>query len=255
MTDPAVAAAARAAAHPIQRIGSVWMLHPEQFEASTKAGYEHPYAGYLAGRAGLLGDTSATVVDAVLGILGPGLAAKFWPMAVRPHGARGGAELYFAQAADWGRSRFADAPGTARFVELGEKVLAAAPTTGLPLFAVQVTLPRASDAPGRALQVAVLLRELRFGLHLAAMTAVGLPMLEAHLLNQGAEYARMLGWSEPFPPADGYQERKRAAEDLTDAREAEIWAKALPVAEAEELAALATALYEPLRTEDPLLSP
>jgi hypothetical protein len=255
MTDPTLAAATRAAAHPIQRLGATWMLHPEQFEASLEAGYEHPFAGYFAGRGGLLGDADAAVVDAVLGIFGPGVTDTFWPMGVPVHGTRGGAELYFRQAAEWGRTRLAGVVGLGRFIALGEKVIDAAPKLGLPLFAAQSGLPRVDDEPGRAMQVAVLLRELRFGIHLAAMTAAGMPMLEAHLLNQGEEYAAMLGFPGPYPDTEAFKGRAAAVEEATNVREAEIWALALTAEEAAELSGTAARLYDRIRAEDPAQKP
>lgn len=252
MTDPTLAAAVRAAAYPLQRIGATWMLHPEQFKASLQAGYEHPWAGYYAGRGGLLGDVDAVVVDAVIGIFGPGVTDTYWPMGVRVHGTRGGAELYFRQAAEWGRKRLDGVEGLGRFIALGEKVIAAAPTTGMPLLAAQARLARVEDEPGRAMQVAVLLRELRFGLHSAAMIAAGMPMMEAHLLNQGEDYAAMLGFPGPYPPVDQLKDRKAAVEDATDARETEVWAMALTPAEATELAEVARRLYDRVRDQDPI---
>ena len=182
---------------------------------------------------------------------GPGVTDIFWPMGIGVHGTRGGAELYFRQAAEWGRPRLAGTEGLARFIELGEKVIDAAPTAGLPLFAAQSKLARVEDEPGRAMQVAVLLRELRFGLHSAAMTALGMPMLEAHLLNQGEEYAAMLGFPGPYPPFEHYKDRKAAVEEATDARDAEMWALALTPTEAAELAELSARLYDRVSADDP----
>jgi len=230
------------------------MLHPDQFEASLRAGYEHPFAGYFAGRGGLLGDAEPAVVDAVLGIFGPGVTDLYWPMGAAVHGTRAGAELYFRQAAEWGRKRLEGTDGLARFIELGEKVIDAAPKTFLPLFAAQSRLPRVEDEPGRAMQISVLLRELRFGLHSAAMLAIGMPMEVAHLLNQGEEYAAMLGFPGPYPATEALKDRKAAVEELTDARDAEIWAIALTPSEAAELAELAALLYDRVYEEDPINS-
>ncbi len=251
MTDPRIAGANREAARPIQRVGATWMLHPEQFEASLNAGYEHPFAGYFAGRGGLLGDAPASVVDATLGIFGPGVTDMFWAMGTPVHGTRGGAELYFRQAAEWARPRLAGVEGLDRFIELGEKVIDAAPTLGLPLFAAQRELARVNDDAGRAMQVMVLLRELRFGIHMAALCASGMPIQEAHLLNQGEDYAAMLGFPGPYPPLEQLKDRRAAVEEATDARDAEIWAMALTPDEAVELGELAARIYAPISAEDP----
>ncbi|MBA3745441.1 hypothetical protein [Sporichthya sp.] len=251
MTDPRVLAASRAAAHPIQRAGSTWILHPEQFEASIKAGYEHPFAGYFAGRAGVLGEVEAAAVDAMFGIFGPGVTETFWTMGLPVHGARGGAELYFGQAAEWARPRLSGLDGLDRFIELGEKVIAGAPGCGLPLFVGLAKLPRVDDSPGRAMQVVVLLRELRFGVHLAAMTLSGMPVQEAHLLNQGEEYAAMLGFPGPYPPVEQFKDKRAEVEEVTSARDAEIWGLSLSADEAAELADLAAGIYAAIAAEDP----
>ena len=153
MTDTRVAAATNAAAGPIEAIGATWMLHPEQFEASTQAGYPHPFAGYMAGRAGVLGEVDARIVDSVLAVFHPDVIDAMWSGGLPVHGAKGGSELYFGQAAEWANRHLAGAEGLDRIVELGEKIINAAPTFGLPLFTGWKNLPRTDDTTGRAMQV------------------------------------------------------------------------------------------------------
>ena len=49
----------------------VFMLHPETFAGSIAAGYENPFAGYVAGRGGVLGEATGTTVSAVFAIFEP----------------------------------------------------------------------------------------------------------------------------------------------------------------------------------------
>lgn len=242
MADTRVAAACTAAAGPIENIGATWMLDPAQHEISTNSGYGHPFMGYMAGRAGSLGDVDARIVDAVFGVFAPQVVDMLWEGGKPVHGAKGGAELYFSQAADWGRQKLAGVDGLDRLVELGEKVIDAAPGLGLPLFVGWRGLPRVADTEGRAMQVLLVLRELRGAIHIAAMAAHGLPPVEAHLLNKGPEYAAFFGWPEPWPSTDNMKARKDEVEEVTNNRVAEIVSSVLSAEEAEELAAVATTI-------------
>jgi helix-turn-helix protein len=242
MTDSRIAAATQAAAGPIEAAGASWMLHPEQFEASTQAGYPHPFAGYFAGRGGVLGDVDARTVDAVFGYFAPEVVTQMWTMGVPVHGAQGGAELYFSQCADWGRKHIAGVAGLDRFVTLAEKVVDSAPAFGLPLFAGWRSLPRAEDTTGRAFQLVLIMRELRGGIHSAAVTAAGLTPQEAHLLNKGAEYCAFFGWAEPYPSVEHLKAVREEVEEATNNRVAVIVAGVLSADEAEELAKLADAI-------------
>ncbi len=241
MNEARIAAAASAAGGRIEAIGGTWMLHPEQLEASTQAGYPHPFAGYAAGRGGVLGDVPAGVVDAVFAVFEPTLLAQLWEGGVAVHGARGSAELYYRQCAEWGRAHLADVAGLDRFVELGERVIEAAPTLGLPLFSGWKAMARVSDTPGRAMQVVHVLRELRGGVHLAALAVSGLTPAQAHMLSHGgsAEYCAMFGWPEPYPDVAHLKAVRDELEEQTNTRMAAIVGSALSADEAEELAHLA----------------
>ena len=57
--------ATRAAGGPIEQVVSVFMLHPETFAESVAAGYENPFAGYVAGRGGVLGEATGVAVSSI----------------------------------------------------------------------------------------------------------------------------------------------------------------------------------------------
>jgi hypothetical protein len=242
MTDTRVAAATTAAAGPIENIGATWMLDPEQHEISKQSGYAHEFMGYMAGRAGTLGEVNVEVVQSVLGVFEPGVVDMLWKGGLPVHGAKGGSELYFRQAADWGRKKLEGAEGLDRIIELGEKVIDAAPTQGLPLFVGWKNLPRVDDPAGRAMQVILVLRELRGAIHLAAVAVGGLTPVEAHLLNKGAEYCAFFGWPEPYPSVEHLKGKHDEIEEATNNRVAEIVGSVLTPEEAEELARLTTAI-------------
>ncbi|OBK22880.1 evbL [Mycobacterium asiaticum] len=237
MSD-AMSEAARAAGVPIQQAVAIFMLHPETFAESVGAGYQNPLAGYVAGRGGVLGEANGVTVGSVFVVFEPNALGALWEEGVAVRGAAGAAELYWEQTANFARKHLAGTPGLNRFAELGEKIIAATPAAGLPLYAGWRTMPLADDAPARALQVMFILRELQAGVHFNALANSGIHPVKAHMLNKGREYTTMFGWPEPF--ADGSDKRDRYAEiqDVTNRRMTEIFAAALNIDEADELARL-----------------
>jgi hypothetical protein len=234
MTD-----AVRAAGGPIEAIGRDFMLHAETFGRSEDQGYPHPFAGYFAGRGGVLGDVDWEVVDAVFAVFEPSVTKTFWEQGRPVHGAADGARLYWDNVAQWGRGHLVGAAGLDRIIELGERVIDAAPGAGMPLFCGWRVMPRAADAPARAMQVLFLLRELRGAVHLPALISSGIKPVEAHILNKGTEFAAFCGFAEPFPDCEHLKARKEEVEEITDRRMTEIVGLALSAAEAEDLAELA----------------
>jgi hypothetical protein len=232
--------AACAAGGPIEQVGAIFMLHPQTFAGSVAAGYENPFAGYVLGRGGVLPDPTGDSVASTFLVFEPNLIRTLWDqgIAVRPAGEA--AQLYWHQAADFGRKYLADAEGLGRIAELGEKVIAATPAGGLPLYGGWRAMPLADDASARALQVMFVLRELRGDVHFNELRDSGIQPVEAHMLNKGPEYAAMFGWPEPY--ADGADKKDRYAEvrEATNDRMAEIFSAALTLDEAEELARLTT---------------
>ncbi|MEU0569714.1 hypothetical protein ABZ297_30650 [Nonomuraea sp. NPDC005983] len=105
--------------------------------------------------------------------------------------------------------------------------MTAAPSAGAPLFAGWRAVPLPGDAPGRAIQLMHVVRELRGGLHADAVLAAGLGPLEATLAtdHDGTPFGRATGeliakfftWPEPYPvPEPEVIARRAAAEDATD---------------------------------------
>lgn len=249
MGDQDLADAARAAGDPIQDAVAVFMLHPETFAESIAAGYQNPLAGYVAGRGGVLGDANGVAVSSAFVVFEPTAIGALWKEGVAVRGAAGAAECYWEQTANFGRRHLAGAEGLDRIAVLGEKIIAATPGLGLPLYAGWRTMPLADDAPARALQVMFILRELRAAVHFNALTLSGVSPVEAHMLNKGREYTTMFGWPEPF--ADGADKKDRYAEveEATNRRMAEIFAAALDGEEAAELARLSAAALATLNSD------
>ena len=131
---------------------SIFMLHPETFGGSIAQGYQNPLAGYVAGRAGVLGEATGATVAAVFAIFEPNFLAAMWEEGRAVRGAAGAAEVYWEQVAEFGRRHLAGAEGVARIAQLGEKVIGAASTVGVPMFAGWRAMPLATNttASGRS---------------------------------------------------------------------------------------------------------
>lgn len=243
--------AARASGAPVEQAVALFMLHPETFAESVAAGYENPFAGYVAGRGGVLGEATGVTVSSIFTVFEPNFLRALWEEGVAVHGATGAAELYWAQAAGFARKYLAGAEGLDRIAALGEKIVAATPDAGLPLYAGWRAMPLADDAPARALQVMFILRELRGGVHLNALTISGITPVEAHMLNKGHQYTTMFGWPEPFADGEDKQQRYAEVEQTTNRRMTEVFAATLDRDEAGELARLSAGALASLKASVP----
>jgi len=251
MSNPDLNDVTAAAGAAIEQAVSVFMLHPLTYGQSVAAGYQNPLAGYVAGRGGVLGEVTGATVSAVFAVFEPTGLSAMWEEGVAVRGAAGASEVYWNQAAEFGRAYLTGADGLDRIATLGEKLIAVAPIAASPLFAGWRAMPLADDAPARALQVMFVLRELRAGLHFNALSLSAVTPIEAHMLNKGPRYAAMFGWPKPF--ADGADKKDRYAEieQATNRRMAELIGAALDGDEAAELAELTTAALATLNANVP----
>lgn len=239
--------ATREAGAAIGEAIGIFMLHPQTFAGSAAAGYTNPLAGYVAGRGGVLGEASGATVAAVFAVFEPTMLGALWAEGVAVRGAAGAADVYWEQIAEFGRKYLAGAEGPARIAELGEKIIAATGTPGLPMFAGWRAMPLADDDPARALQVMHVLRELRGDVHFNALSLSGVTPVEAHMIGHDETYTRMFGWPEPFADGAGKKHRYAEVDEATNRRMTEIFEAALSGAEIDELARLTTGALETLK--------
>lgn len=229
----------------------IFMLHPETFAGSVAAGYQNPLAGYIVGRGGVLGEATGTTVGAVFAVFEPAMVTALWEEGLAVRGAAGAAKVYWEQVAEFGRTYLADAEGTARIAQLGEKTIAETAAFGLPMYAGWREMPLASDAPARALQVMFVLRELRGDVHFNVLANSGITPVEAHMLHAGRDYTMMFGWAEPFADGSDKKDRYAEVEEATNRRMTEIFSAALDSDEAEELARLSLGVLQRLKADVP----
>ncbi|MFI5780879.1 hypothetical protein [Nocardia sp. NPDC051570] len=204
----------------IQHIGGSFMFSREAKAFAVSTGVGDFLGPYTRGRGGVLGDVDADVVTAAFGFLAPETVRRAWESVALP--ATDAAAGYLTVVQEFGRRKLGGFEQAARLADLLEAVAVTATVPGVPLFAGWRALPLPADAPARVLQLMHVLRELRGGLHLIAVTAGGLTPVQAVLIsgspfNDGVTQAKLFGWPEPFeeitPEIRGHWEE---AEIVTD---------------------------------------
>ncbi|MFC4373518.1 hypothetical protein ACFO5K_05345 [Nocardia halotolerans] len=233
--------AAAAVKKQVLELGGAFMFSREAKQFGVDVGVPGFHGPYTRGRGGVLGEVDADVVTAAFGFFAPECIRAAWTSVQLP--AAEAATGYLAACHGFGQRTLADFDQADRLSELLHQVVAAAPSTAVPLFAGWRAMPLPSDSRAAVLQLTHVLRELRGGLHLLAVLTQGLTPLQAILIAgspiaDGPTHARRLGWSEPFEEiTDDMRKRWTAAEELTD----ELMAPHFDVlddTEAEELATL-----------------
>lgn len=172
---------------------------------------------YVLGRGGALGDCDGAALAANFGYFNPAVIGGAWDSAKSKCAPRVAGRAHLDCSADYGREKFGAVPGLDAFVAAADAVNAAADPDGLGLYAAMKCEPLASDVPGRAMQLATVLREFRGSAHLAAIRAAGLTSKVAHFIKRPGD-AKMFGWSEDdvAKVTDAQRAQWDKAESLTD---------------------------------------
>lgn len=215
-------AASRRLRVPVYVLGGGFMIGPEMRAEAATVGTRRGSL-YFRGRVGVLGEVTPTTAAGLLAIFPDRLIQDTWTDTVELPTASA-VERYRAANAAWGRAHLAGRPGLG---ETAARMLAVVDTdwTGtLPLVEAWRRVPRPAEPAELAGHAAMLLRELRGGLHFAALAVRGVPVPLATLVDPLGGVPRLLrtGWSQAevdellarFRPehADGWH----AAEEDTD---------------------------------------
>ncbi|MEW2353684.1 hypothetical protein [Spirillospora sp. NPDC029432] len=233
---------AAAAGKPIGRLGGAFMISREAKAFAAEAGLDG-WAPYFRGRFGVLGDVHPDVIASAAGFFPVEAVRAAWDAGAALPAATAAAR-YAAVAHEFGRRKLADFAESERLAELLKRVADGADVAAAPVFAGWRAIDLPEDAAARVIQLAHVVRELRGGLHVAAVLASGLTSLEAvvsgrsDLLPSGEANAEYFGWPRPYPEVtDEIRRRRAAAEELTDELMVPAFA-VLDEAEAAELVAL-----------------
>jgi len=200
----------------VRDLGWAFYFTPETLARAGELGLDG-FRFYFLGRGGVLGDADAAVVASAFGYFEPTLVASMWDSGREVLAPRDAGREFFGCAASFGRAHLGDLPGLDAFCAALGAVDAAADPTGLALYAGASAEPRATDLPGRTMQLVSVLRELRGSAHLVALRSVGLPARVAHAIARPTDQ-EMFGWTADQAPAatDLDRERYVEAEAVTD---------------------------------------
>jgi hypothetical protein len=171
---------------------------------------------YFLGRGGVLGDVEAPVVASAFGYFKPAHVERMWGEARAIAEPRATGRAYLECCAAFGRARLSDLDGLDSFCDAAAVINDAADPAGLALYAGIRAEPLADDPPGRAMQLAAVLRELRGSAHLLAVVASGLEPKEAHFIRRPDMFTQF-GWEADEAPdiSDADRAKLEAAEALT----------------------------------------
>jgi hypothetical protein len=205
------------------------------------------WAYHVSARAGALGDVRPETVAASIGFIAPEAVADAWEAATKATEPMEVATWHLHELCRWGSDRLDGFPRLGRLLDLSRRVVRAADSAALPLFAAWRAMPVADGAPGAQAAVMLhLLHEHRLGVHVVAVRASGLTPLQAIVAGpEGETGAVAFGWQPPYPAAGPIVRRLMWAESIADAMAGQAYAQ-LELDERVELIALLKSLSERL---------
>ncbi|QRP45615.1 hypothetical protein [Amycolatopsis sp. FDAARGOS 1241] len=225
----------------VQSVGGAFMTSPELAEVEAAAGLP-PRTLYVRGRSAVLGDVPPVVAAEAFGIFPKWLFDLALPAASAVLDVPASVRVYVGGLARWSRNHLTDIESPRELADLLLRVTNAADASGLVLFAGWREVPPPAGDVERLGFALMLFRELRGGLHFAALRASGLSVPEAVVVDPEGGHGRLLRTAWPAEDADALiatarpdaARRWQTAETLTDIDE--LFAAALSCAEIDELA-------------------
>lgn len=224
-------------------VGAIHYFDAGVVARSKEAGLDG-FRMYVLGRGGVLGDVESSVVWSAFGYFHPAVVKKMWDTASERMSPRDASRNYLDWAEELGREKFAGVEGLDAFNEAAAALIAAVNPAALALFAGYSAEQPPADAAGAAMFNAIVLRELRGSVHLAAIVSHGLDPVVAHAIRRPND-GKMFGWDELPVPTDADRALLVEIDATTDARMAEHYQR-LSVEQREALAAGTAALVAAL---------
>jgi len=212
----------------INQLGASLFFDPITIAHASANGIDDVFALYAGGRAGVLGDVTATQAAAALGFFPVELVRVIWAHGQAIMQPAQIARIY-ADAMSEAARQVWDCAAAKIVVELGTVVADSVPLLGLPLFAGRREMARPSDPVGAAVHVVHTLRELRGDIHVQSVGAQGLRPLEAEVVSRGSEGAALHQWPQPWPDPAPFVEQVAAADAATGERMCRMYACAIGV--------------------------
>jgi hypothetical protein len=205
--------AAKASATAVSQVASHFMLDGGTYAKGAGMGFQG-LDFYALGRGGVLGDVDADVVAAAFAFFEPGYLRAQWEQGRAVMSPSEAARAWATVGGEWAEEHLPDDLDAASLASLLDQVVAAARPACAAVFSGWRALP-VPDAPkAHVLHQMNALRELRHGLHAAAVVAAGLTPHQAMSLATPA-MVPIFGWSEVADTTD-VRPRWEAAEAATN---------------------------------------
>ncbi len=203
-----------ATAPQLQKIGAIHYFHPYAKEAAEGLGIDG-FRFYFCGRAGVLGEVSTDVMLSAFGYFEPGLVDKMWTTSKERCNVVDAAQAQMGVSYRLGAEALGDVDGLAEAAASMGELAAQVDRSALPLFAGFLALD-VPDSPAEAfMHQAVLMRELRGSVHLAALAATGLGSRAAHQIKRPNDL-EMFGYKESLKLTDSDHAAYELLEPMTD---------------------------------------
>lgn len=233
-------AAATASGDSINGLASHFMLDMGTYAYGNELGFSG-LDFYVAGRGGVLGDAPGAVVAATFVFWEPGLIADAWERAGAVMPRAQAVTEFVGVATRWANAKLPDEFDSARLAHLAGQLADAASVAAVPLFAGWRALPEPSADDPKALCIHRMnaLRELRGGIHGAAIVSAGLSA-HAAVAQRTPFMLDLFGWKEPHPDQTDGREPWAEAQEATERAMAPAYG-ALTDAERDEFVELANA--------------
>ena len=183
------------------------------------------------------------MVVSAFALFDPAIVEMVWNQ-TKEQGSPSDAAAAFADGIGrWAADTFGHLDGLEDFAVAARAVFDAAVPMSQALYAGWRAMP-VPDDPAAATALALqILRELRFGFHVHALSAVGMAPVEAVIAQAGPQQAQLFGWSEPFPDPEPLKAMHRQAEEITSARMNEVY-EAIDASQRAHVAATVGAIAE-----------
>lgn len=219
MTPEEVAAAT---ATPVGALGRSYFFADVVRETMAESGFTG-LPSYVGARGGVLGDVDSDMVVSAFALFSPAVVEMGWNQTKEQGSPSDAAAAFAVGLGRWATDTFGHLDGLDEFAAAARTVFDAAVPMSQALYAGWRAMP-VPDDPATATALALqILRELRFGFHIHALSAVGMAPLEAVVVQSGPQQAQLFGWGEPFPDPEPLKAVHRQAEEITSARMNEVY--------------------------------
>jgi len=220
-------AAARATNAPLNELGSAFYWSPQATSRAGAIGLD-VFGLYAGGRGGVLGDRTPEEVDEEFFFFKPGMITLMVAAARAQAAPEAILAAHLGAVDDYARATFgAVDPATVDgFGTAAGAVIDALPTDAWPLVDGYRSAGIPDDPVERAYRSAVILRELRGGVHLDAVVASGLSAAVACQFDRGDDYYALHGFGADDRVAETPEvlAARASAEEATDLGMAELLA-------------------------------